>query len=118
MEGSLSNNFLNKKHPSTICHCFFIMLVCTQWLSICLLYALSYKVKIETKNTSLRDVFFVFIIYIYLLIISYVCSKILITQIYILKSMSYKEQIDNYLRSLGKLAYIGNLIWNLFHIKS
>jgi hypothetical protein len=40
------------------------MLVCTQWLSICLLYALSYKVKIETKNTSLRDVFFVFIIYI------------------------------------------------------
>jgi hypothetical protein len=38
------------------------MLVCTQWLSICLLYALSYKVKIETKNTSLRDVFFVFII--------------------------------------------------------
>jgi hypothetical protein len=38
------------------------MLVCTQWLSICLLYALSYKVKIETKNTSPRDVFFVFII--------------------------------------------------------
>lgn len=38
------------------------MLVCTQWLSICLLYALSYKVKIEIKNTSLRDVFFVFII--------------------------------------------------------
>ena len=28
------------------------MLVCSQWLSICLLYALSYKVKIEIKNTS------------------------------------------------------------------
>jgi hypothetical protein len=38
------------------------MLVCTQWLSIFLLYAWSYKVKIETKNTSLRDVFFVFIV--------------------------------------------------------
>lgn len=62
------------------------MLVCTQWLSICLLYALSYKVEIEIKNTSLREVFFVFIIYI--LTIPYVCSKRMTTQIYMLKSMS------------------------------
>lgn len=61
---------------------------------------------------------FLALLYVYLLTIPYVCPKIMITQIYILKSMSYKEQIENYLGSSGEVAYKENLIWSLFHIKS
>jgi len=93
------------------------MLVCTQWLSICLLYALSYKVKIETKNTSLGDVFFVFIICVFSHNSLRPFKDNDYTNIYF-KSMSYKEQMESYLGSSGEVAYKGNLIWNLFHIES
>ncbi|GAB1792843.1 hypothetical protein PMEGAPR54_56130 [Priestia megaterium] len=65
--------------------------------------------KIDIKNTSLRDVFFVFIIYIPSHNFLRLFKDTDYTNIY-LKSMSYKEQIDNYLKSLGEVAYIGNSI--------